>query len=401
VAVELTEKLGVYGMPPEGEKFDELLSSYIDGALSDVERDIVEKAAEGDARVAERILQLRQQAADVAEVGQKLSQQALRRHNGQRRRSMAEAVIAQAREHAIHVGLNEDHYLFGSPRMSQPVADKVVDKRNLPNRRTNRRWRAAAAWLTGAAALAAALLIALGPWRSDDEVSPHQVASEPFVQPAEAPLQPGTSAAVAENDAAADSSNEQFVGQFGQMTFVMVADVQITEEALRSRSLEKILTAAGIPPVQPVLADGKILKALDDSRMIVDADTRAAQHIFLTVIRANMQDIDTALQNIWRDSRSFPKVGLNMAIDARAALTREILNSAAGRLSLSESFAIPITTVENAPQMAASSPLLGSGEGVAYVSSARRAAGWSQGDPLIAEGSDSMATILLVTHLVE
>jgi hypothetical protein len=185
------------------------------------------------------------------------------------------------------------------------------------------------------------------------------------------------------------------------MTFVLVADVQITAAALQNRSLETILTAAGIPRVDPVLADAKILKALDDSRMIVDPAANSSQPIFLTVIRADMRDIDTALQNIWKDERNFPKVGLNMAIDARAALTREILNSAAGRLSLSESVAIPVATSDETTRMAASSPLPGSGEDVAYFSSVRRAASWGQADSLTSAGDDSMATLLLVTHLVE
>jgi anti-sigma factor RsiW len=62
-------------MPPEGEKLDELLSGYIDGALNEKERQIVEQAAQDDVRVSQRILQLRQQAADVAYLGSKLAQQ--------------------------------------------------------------------------------------------------------------------------------------------------------------------------------------------------------------------------------------------------------------------------------------------------------------------------------------
>jgi hypothetical protein len=393
-------------MPPEGEKFDELLSGYIDGALNEAERQQVEQAALDDLRVSQRISQLQQQASDVAQLGRTLVNQASPRSKSRAGNSLAASVIAQARQHARQMDLEQGHYLYGNQPVELPLqetshsaSDSVIC---LPRQSQSKRFIG----LAGVAAAAAIVLAVLAPWRLGNLISPAEVAiqqagstegdpTQAEIKQAEIPSEPSSP-----NDAL-PGADERWVGQFGPMTFVLVADVQITATALQNRNLEKILTASGITRVAPILADAKILKALDDSRMIVDPDTKSSKHIFVTVIRANMRDIDTALQNIWKDERSFPKVGLNMAIDARAALTREILNSVAGRLSLSESFAIPVTAAGETTRMADSRPLPGSGEDVTYVSSARRAAGWGQADSLSAAGADSMATILLVTHLVE
>jgi hypothetical protein len=298
--------------------------------------------------------------------------------------------------------LAEGHYLHGNRSAVLPVLETssapLDSAVRLPNKHPSKR----VVWLTGIAAAAAVVLAVFAPWRHSESPAPVQVASQQADRTtAGDPRQDEIQGDLPRRTDVEPATAEQWVGQFGPMTFVLVADVQITAAALQNRSLEKILTAAGIPRVDPVLADAKILKALDDSRMIVDPAAKSSQPMFLTVIRANMRDIDTALQNIWKDERNFPKVGLNMAIDARAALTREILNSAAGRLSLSESFAIPVTTSEETARMAASSSLPGSGEDVTYFSSVRRAASWGQADSLTTADDEAMATLLLVTHWVE
>ncbi len=390
-------------MPLDGEKLDELLSGFIDGVLTEAERKIVEEAARDDARIEQRILLLRRQAGEVGEVGKLLVEQSHRQLDLNRHQSLAETVIAQARQQAVRNGLTKTHFVHGHADRNENLVTVSSPRSASLLRRPGKRWIV----LTGSMAAAAAILLALALNRSNESNPATDVASStPNVVPdlPESMLATGATSShgsPSRDLPTPDNSSPRLVGQFDHLTYVLVADVQITSAGIREEILESVLAGAGISRVEPVVADAKIIKALDQSRMIVEPKGKPSERVYIMVIRAEMNDIDAALRNIWKDSLHFPNVNLNLAVDARAGLVRDILNGTSGRFSLNDSFAVPLAGESPAPRLAASSPFPGPTNGVSYVSSSKRASGWGGADALSVPPSDSIATILLVIHVAE
>ncbi len=383
-------------MPLEGEKIDELLSGFIDGELNDVERKLVEEAARADVRIEQRILLLRRHAGEVSELGQMLAE-ARTESSVERRATLADAVIAQARRQSASLGLPAHHYVHGYAHSSAPAS---VLTRAWTQRSSTQR-----AWIAGSLATAAVVLLAVFiPWQTK-VAQPVHLAGSDFNNPeASGSIEAGSieTSPTKIIDTTDQAPAARVVGRFGDLSYVMVVDIQVTLEGLNQRVLEDVLAAAGIPRTRALPVNAEMLTALDESRMIVDSQTSSsAQKMYLTVVHADMDDIDTALRTIWEDQRHFPNVSLNLAIDARTALVREILNSTGGRFSFSDSFAIPLTAAEAAPQLTAVSPFAGTTDRVRYISSSQRASGWGGSDALTVGPSTSMATILLVTHVAE
>lgn len=387
-------------MLSEGEKLDELLSGYIDGALSDAERELVERTAGDDARVAQRLLELRRQSDAVRELGRQLARTAAGDYSARSGR-MAERVMAQAREQARGLGLAPDHFVFGEQASVVAASQEATTEARRNNVRK---------WVSWSMVAAAVLLAIALPWWSTPQPAP--VATGESILEQERGLADST---FADTDAPRSSADDERVppatfakkeaqaeGRLGNVTFVLVADIQMTAEGQRQKVLDRILNVAGITQIAPVPASPEVIKSLDEARMIVpDQNQDPAQPMLLTVLHAENGHLDTALQAIWRDQRHFPKVGLNLAIDARAALAREILRSAAGGFNLSESFAVPLMADSNASQVALGSPLSGTALGERFVSSATRSAGWGGTSTLAAGAAQAKSTVLLVVHLVD
>ena len=383
-------------MLSEGEKLDEFLSGYIDGALSDAERELVEQAARDDARVAQRLLQLRLQVDAVRELGRQLARTAAGDRPAHSSR-MAERVIAQAREQARGLGLAPDHFVFGE---QAAVTAVELEPATAPSRK----------WVSWSMLAAAVLLAIAVPWWRTQEPATiatgnggleekRAVADTTF-----AGQEPAASAVDDEQVQPATFAKKgaESAGRLGNLTFVLVVDIQMTAEGHRQQMLDRILNVAGITQIAPVPASPEVIRSLDEARMIVPSQNQnPAQPMLLTVVHAEIGDLDTALQAIWRDERHFPKVGLNLAIDARAALAREILKNASEGFNLSESFAVPLMAGSNASQVALGSPLSETALGERFVSSASRSAGWGGTNSLAAVSAQAKSTVLLVVHLVD
>lgn len=416
-------------MPLDGEQLDELLSGFVDGALTQTEQALLEEAARADARVAQRIADLRQQSSWVRQYGRGLAEESSVTPG------LAQRVIEVARQRGRAEGLPVDHYI-------QPYAESAVEPSRSASLSVELAGRQSGRWVAwGGIVTAAALLVAVTwpMWQkpdadrlakhnspaadlagasdsldSADNTNAENTNADNLVRQdslgAEGPL-----TGQASEPAQASSS---LVGKSTGMSYVLVIDVQITAKAQRMQALEKILAAAGIPLAPPVEANPEVLKALDDSRLIVRNPTATTQQISVQVVRGDMHEIDMAFRNVWQDRESFPNVAMNVSIDSRATLMRAMLQSAGSRFAPTDSFALPLalqptttSLVESESVVAeqeqsgevsgVASPFPGADGGVQYVSSGQRARGWGGVGELSASNRDSMATILLVLHRVD
>ena len=462
-------------MPLDGKQLDELLSGFIDGELTDVELELVEKAARDDVRIAERIELLRRQSSWVQQFGQsqleQLSQFSHQSQSNQQSQltpdasqersssTLAQRVIAEARQRGRELGLPATHYVRSAERdvvhLPAPGADvsRGASKSGVDAKRaTKSSSRRMEAWLAlGGLAAAAAVLLAVTwpkleqpnlPSTPSSQLAQHD--NQPQLQhdqlladkqdgaavseqlaPAEslaskgaplasrtAPLGSGTTRALTlDEDNAAAGSN--LVGMSDGLAYALVVDVEVSAQAERSRVLEKLLTSAGIPLAPPVAVNAQILKALDDSRLVVREPTSEVHAVSIQVVRGELQELDSALRRIWQDSDSFPNVGLNLSIDSRAALMREMLRSSGDRFAPTDRFAVPLAADQvalapalgngiqgDAPAGRASSLMADDAE-VHYVSSSQRKNGWEGLGELSGITSKSLATILLVIHYAD
>lgn len=390
-------------MPLDGEELDELLSGFVDGALSETERRLVEESAQADVRLQQRILLLRRQSSEVNELGKLVVDRSRRQFSRKPGLTLAETVIAQARKEAAKQGLPNSHYVYGHVASPSPVVTTSQPAANEQHQRV----RKPRLLLAGCLATAAAVFLAVFLARPADDFSNSSNSASRTVQPllhtaeSSKPNQAEPAFDVIESVKSETPAASQLVGQFDKLSYVLVVDLQITANALRNNVLEDILSKAGIPRIEPVVADQAILKKLDQSQMIVNPRGIDKQSTYITVIRAEMEEIEAALQAIWKDTDQFPNFGVNLAVDAKTGLVQDVLKGTGGRFSVNDSFAVPVNADTSALGSAAASPFPGVPSHVNYVSSSIRSKGW----PSYQFGSDassgSTTTILLVTHVVE
>lgn len=443
-------------MPLDGKQLDELLSGFIDGELTDEERELVEKAARDDVRIAQQIESLRRQASWVWQVGQsQLSQLAAKaptagitaEHHAEAlpRRLSVEAVIAEAQRRAHETGLPAKHHVRlatddrriaeHAVQLPAPVADESRVAGD-SKRAAKSRQRRIEAWLALGGLVAAAVVLVAVTWPKLELQNLPSTPSNQLAQhdgqlelqldqqldgvvggdgpvPAEsladkaAPAETDSMDALA-NSAIGESADSSLVGMSDGLAYALVVDVEVSAQAERRHVLEKLLTAAGIPLAPPVAVNAEILKALDDSRLVVRDPASKVHAVSIQVVRGGLQELDGVLRRVWQDSDSFPNVGLNLSIDSRAALMREMLRSSGDRFAPTDRFAVPLAFGQEtlAPPQGGvpagrPSPLMADDAGVQYVSSSQREDGWESLGELSGTTSQSLATILLVIHYAD
>ncbi|MEO8269676.1 MAG: zf-HC2 domain-containing protein [Aureliella sp.] len=414
-------------MPLDGEKLNDLLSGFVDGELTPEERALVEEAARDDVRIGEQLKQLRQQSNWLQQAGSAIvndpSASSRSRPNG---RQLAESVISAARQRGREMGLPVSHYIYPDTleevgEVSHSVASAEPDTAlttspvEVAVKSTRRR---SAGWMALAGLAAAAALLIAVTWPSGEQGQLAQTSPPAVHESAATNSLDNLANETATSDSSFDESvndaeavGSGLVGKSSGMVFALVVDVEITADARLNLVLEKLLATSGIPLAPPIAANPEVLKALDDSRMIVRSPTATARPLSVQVVRGGMQELDTVLRKVWQDSNHFPNVALNLSIDSRATLMREILRSSGNRFTPSDRFALPLainqTVIEQQPAIqvptspSQASPFPGADGGVQYISKSQRDSGWEGLGELSTGQPDSMATILLVAHHVE
>ncbi len=354
-------------MPLDGEKLDELLSGFIDDRLSPSELMQIEEALSSDARARERLSQFRSQKSDLFELGQRMVA-------GSRLQPDFAGRVVQLVQHRAELNGNATLRVAASTtRLRRILATGVL-----------------------AAAAAVLLLVALPSWM---QPTPSE-SLPPLVQNSAPPDSAVDAAAV---PAVEVVPAVEYVGEMKQderFAFALIVDVQIQAEAMKFGVLANVLNQAGIIQAEPIQANAAVLKTLDETRMIVQPSESGAEDTIVFVIRANNDDLDQALRTIFADAGNFPNVSLNVAMDARASLIREILHSLGRRFTVDDSFAVALDVHAQAgPPAGIPNPFPGSTKGVQYISSVKRSSGWETSLPQTPAGS--MSTILLVVRVVD
>ncbi len=358
-------------MPVNGEKLEELLSGFIDGELNQTELHQVEELLRSDPAIQYRVDELRKQSLAVRELGKVLGSQP-------RTYSLAQVVIARAQQQAIDANLPPNHHV----RIAVPAS---------------KRKKLSVSMVASVLALAASLLLI---------VALPELTTSPKLASSTAPNETQIAGGDLNNSPAPVVENSnlpigEYVGQADNsvppITYVLVVDIEVTAEAWNANVLNDIWASAGIQVTDSVVVDPSVTQAIDNSLMVVTPPSQQVEQKFLHVVRADMKQIDVTLRNIWKDKVRFPRVTLNVAIDTRADLVRQVLRSMKGNSTIS-SFAAPVAT-EDAQVAAHPSPFVGSAGGVKYVSSSDRARGWNASATLLKSSKD--ATVLIVAHIVE
>lgn len=408
-------------MPLDGEQLNDLLSGFIDGALSEVERAQVEEAARSDARIAQRIKTLEQQSSWIRQCGNELVNAAAA---SSPQSSLAQRVILESQRRARELGLPDNHYTKPyAPGTAEPTQVSPAPETSVALASSRRSSR----WLAGSGMVAAAALLISVTWLT----LVHRSGTNPVAKPDDNSIatievlggerEKGNEAQEGERhsneplEIDAQSMGSSLVGKSDGMSYALVVDAQVTAKARREQVLERILAGSGIPMVAPLMANAEIRKVLDDSRMIVRNPTADANLVSIQMLRGDIHELDLALREVWKDVESFPNVGLNLSIDSRATLMRAMLRSSETLYLPSESFAIPLAVagspttnelVDRAndvgdPISGSASPFPANDGNVQYVSSSQRASGWMGAGDLTVSPPDTVATILLVLHLVD
>lgn len=370
-------------MPVHGEEFEELLSGFIDGELEGGELRQFEERLRKDPSIQQRIDELRSQSLAVRELGKVLGATTTTR-------PLAQLVIAKARQQASDAGLPLNHHVraAASTRKPKPLSVSLV---------------------ASVLALAASLLFIVALPELAQSPSPitktaHTAASDATQQMAQ--VDGGGDVRVNGNvesspgpagDSTVPPTGEYVRQGTPRITYVLVVDIEVTSKAWNANVLQDILASAGIDVAQPVVVDQAVTKAIDNSLMVVTTPAPQVERRFYHVVRADLKKIDVTLKNIWSDRVRFPRVTLNVAIDTRAELVRQVLGSMQAVPAM-DSFAVPVAAAGEADAVRPS-PFVAPVGGVKYVSNSARERGWNTSASLL-EGSKD-ATVLIVAHIVD
>lgn len=321
-------------MPLNGEKVEELLSGYLDGDLSQAESAEVERALE-DAAVRKRY-------DELVETREQL-------------RALRDARVQAA------PGLSAS---FAAKVWEQIEAGKVVTKATDPHapahsatkevRSPRKQLLAFSIMLAGAAAVLLFFVNPLLRSPSDpagnagngvavvDPVDTDVNTTSPFSDPSDI-AEPTSVEGLAVDSAGAIDAGKLVSERWRQQAmFTVVADIQLSREAVREDFVANTFKAHGIELQSPVLADADILQALSDSQMTEppQADTGDA---LLYFVHADGVDIDSTLQIFTKDLKRIPKMWIDVAFDTPVNQSMlRIVASAGEQFSIDESFAAQV-----------------------------------------------------------
>lgn len=353
-------------MPSGNDKLHELLSSYLDGSLSEHEMVEVEGALQSPS-TQELLDSLRENREYVAELPRSATGLSA---------DFTDRVLAAIEQ---------------SPKLSLPPQPATVTlQRSVtlqpsvsltasPNRLVNR-----LAW--AATASAAAVLGAVMIWRPVD-VPPDVAIVTPEVTVNTTDL--------VETSAPEPVDDLKYVSDIEwQMSMALVLHVAPTGLAHDDQVLQAILKNAGIRSAAPIVADDQLQETLLGSEMIVTDESVGRASVYY--VRAKATEIDAALQKVWGDSENFPSAYFNLSIDGpESELMKQIAQSTGKRFTVDQAFAAPVSRLDNGKPIVELPPLKSQ---EVFVSKQGR-----QGIPMMGaptgSGGGAMADLLIMVRL--
>lgn len=416
-------------MPIEGEQFDELLSGYLDGQLSDLEMEQVRAELEFSESARQQLRELEDLRCELKAHFASSQPDSCEAGPIPLGRDFTARVVAAAQAEAARLGLPEEHHVRKGVGSAENVGHPSVPaKRDKPNLR----WQPV---VLASAVLAASILLVLylpsllTP-RSTGTVATGTVdtggvdtgpAAEALVEnrdPASggAAVDPGPSGAAVTDLAGPTqepvSGNVQLAfGQGGSepaqyvselnfgLTYLLVVDVEITVEAAQRAELQRILEANGILESQPIIANDEVQKVIADARMSVTEGGQDAASIYF--MRAPIENLGAALDQIYKNQNDFPRVSFDLGFDSpQTRLMQTIARSTGRRFATNQKFAAPI--VVGAGQ-SVGTQLSGVEPPQRYVSSSARSQGFGELPPTGLQSpatATSLETVLVIARIV-
>lgn len=362
-------------MPLKGSQLDELLSGFLDGELNGEELQQIRTLLDEQPEVKARLDELSALSSDLKAAFGVNTPSPLAG-------DFASRVVAEAQRQAA----------------ASKVA--VAGPRKRP-------WNQLAA---AAAALAAVLMLAVfGPRFFSTTPEPVNLAdTTPAESASESSVSELPSSELASSAEAspflvppqiADSSpNEESQGERRfvsnmefKNTIVLVVDLVMSTDAQQRDALNVLLGKHGLLTSKPVEVNDEIKEAVSETRMIVQPEGFDSADASIYFLRASVEVLGAALDEVYLNSEDFPKVAFDIAVDNPHARLLETIARASGtRFAMDEAFAVPVTIGSDAPV-----PFKVRGS-VRYVSSEQRSQGFGGNATML--GGDGLNTVLLLVR---
>lgn len=345
-------------MSAESEQIDELLNAFLDGELSSEEAARVEKDLASDKELQDRFEKLQSTSNQL------------------------HGYFAAAKSNTREVDFVRG---FLEAETASPV--QVASKETAT-------WqRVAVVWGLVAASIFAVSFL------------PQNATEQPRVPNAlvqQEPETPDASAAppqVELNEAAPT----QYVSEmaFPALMYLLEVDIEVTEGAFEADVLKNIFGKHDIPIDTPLVVNDEIRGVIEKSRMRVkspnsDEDGESA---LLYVVRAPINSLGSALDDVYRDEVSFPVVKFALGFDTpNVSLFKTLLRNSGDLFAIDQAFTAPIS-VPDEPSVA--SPFRGLGSEGLMVSREARRSGFRGQQMAVPSGLDagSLENVLLFVRI--
>ncbi len=379
-------------MPIEGEKLDDLLSGYLDDQLNGEELQQVRTELDREESARVRLDEIQQTNQILRQHFRAVSDSPAKLPAGFTSRILEIAEAAKSAKDEAGVVPETIEKSDSTERKLEPLGSSTWQRSVLK-----------------IAAMAAAILAIVslpfffgGP-EKDPASSNQEMASkeDPEASSAEVPsgeFIPDTR--LADESASAEEQPVQYVSQLGfGLTYLLVVDVEITQAAAGQQVLQRILAQAGIVENPPIRGNEEVEAAIAESRMTVNENSTAEGTATIYLLRAAIEDLGAALDQIYADQVSFPRVSLDLAFDTpNTRLMQKVARSTGTRFTVNESFAAPLSVeVDNG----SSTAIRGIRPPANYVSKEQRETGFGSLPPRGQAASTSLETMLLFVRVVE
>lgn len=318
-------------MPIEGDNLDELLSSFLDGELSDRETAQVQKELESNPGAQVQLDQLR------------ANQVTLKNHfSAQKAPGLSTDFASQVLAKAVQ---------------AKSASDESLVAQEKPFEQSSGQTKAWQLWGV-VAGVAAALLLAVslpnllknsdgqgpvavdsGTERNDDE-STAIVSNAPGSDSSDSSTTPGVI------EPSLDGDPVQYVSEieFPDLLLVMLADITLSEEVFNSRALESAFLKAGIPVETPILASNELKELVSESRMTVTEEEVTKSDAFIYYLRGPAKDIGSVLETLYQDRDKFEKIAFDLSYHSqRTQILTKLAHSTDRRFRVDQSFAAPVS----------------------------------------------------------
>jgi negative regulator of sigma E activity len=348
-------------MSAESEQLDELLNAFLDGELSREDAARVEMDLASDKKLQDRL-------ESIQGTSNQLRNYFAAAKSSNREVDFVRGFMEAATESAVD-----------GTQSAVEVASKEKNS-----------WRqVAVAWGLVAASILAVSFLPRGGTQPSQE--PNLLVQEESVIPTEVEPQLSTEPGAV--------TVKQYVSEmtFPAIMYLLEVDIEATDDALKTGVLQDIFQKHGIPIDKPLVVNDEIREVIEKSRMRVkpQGDKEGDEQALLYVVRAPLNSLGNALDEVYGNEVAFPVVKFALGFDTpNVSLFKTLIRNSGDMFAIDQAFTAPIASPER-PKVA--SPFRGVGSEGVMVSSEVRRSGFSgkQVPAMSVGGQGSLENVLL------